>query len=241
MSFISQFKRDPAKIKASFIKDSSGAYITKEECIIYLPKRYIDRGLILLGEENYMVGVFGMFIGEYYSVSMVNGLINMGAPRLLTETIDEIEYYKAIFPPNSIVIKRDKVVTNNKVPFNLFNDMFSRGYVPFYFNYDDFGQLLNTSKKYAGLGFTENVPVFQLITSLLARAGGTKDKFYRQVIKTYSDLTDKPPEFVSLYNVNYSASNTLSKLTGSYFTDGIVSSLINPTKNVERIEELLRA
>ena len=241
MSFLSEYKRDPEAIKAAIVKDSSGAYITKKECSIYIPKRYVDRGLILLGEENYFVGVFAIVVEKSYSVSMVNAMINIGNPQLSVVTIDEMEYYKADFDKNTIIFKKNKVLTNNKIPFKLFNDMLSRGYVPFYFNYDDLGALLNTSKRYASVGFTENVSVLQLIVSLLSRTGGTTDKFYRQAISSYDDIYKKPPQFVALYNVNYSASNTLSKMTGSYFNDGIVSSLITPTKKMERIEEILRS
>jgi hypothetical protein len=237
---ISTLKRDPNKVKEVIVKNN-GVYITKAACSIYIPVRYADKGMIILGEENYFVGVFAIVIDGYYSVTMVNSLINIGNPRLSTVTIDDMEYYKADFEPGTVVFKRDKVLTNNKIPFKLFNDMLSRGYVPFYLNYDDLGSLLNTSKEYAGVGFTENVAVFQLIVSLLSRAKGLKDSFYRQVINSYDDITKNPPNFVALYNVNYSASNTLSKLTGSYFTEGIVSSLVTPTKKVERIEELLRA
>lgn len=235
------YTRSPEHIKKILVKNSSGIYSAGEDLSIYIPTRYEDKGMIRFGEENYIVGVFGLFSGSHYSVSKIVGMVNIGSPKLTKVIIDEIEYYKADFTKGQVVIKRDKIITSNKIPFRLFNDIISRGYVPFYLNYDDIGTLLNTGKKYSAVGFCDKVDVFETITSLIARESSMSEKFYRQSVKGYDDLSKQPPQMNALYNVNYSASNTLSKITGSYFTDGVTSALINSTKKVERIESILRA
>ena len=87
----------------------------------------------------------------------------------------------------------------------------------------------------------ENPEVIQLLTSLVSRNVNNRLQYYRSVVNTRKDLIDNPPAFVPLKSVMYSATNTVNKLVGSYFSEGVVSSLLYPTTRVEPLERILTA
>ena len=47
--------------------------------------------------------------------------------------------------------------------------------------------------------------------------------------------------WTALNNVRDSATNTTTRLGGSYYSEGVISALVNPSTRPERIESLLTA
>jgi hypothetical protein len=69
----------------------------------------------------------------------------------------------------------------------------------------------------------------------LHRAYDDLSVMYRQ-----TDLT-KPPVQLAMREVAHSASSVTSKIVGSFITEGIVASMVNPSKDQSRLENLLRS
>ena len=155
--------------------------------------------------------------------------------------INEVSYYEFYFEANSILIETTHLVRRNLLMFNVLDEFMFQGNVPWYIEYEDLGKLLDTSEYHADSRVGQNYEVTELIASFLARKKDDRTKYYRTVIENFADLKKTPPVFVALKSVFYSATNTLNKLAGSYFNDGVVSALVTPTQNVERIESLLRS
>ncbi|MNJ68815.1 hypothetical protein D3C77_650980 [compost metagenome] len=59
-------------------------------------------------------------------------------------------------------------------------------------------------------------------------------------METYEDIRYTPPTIIPLRNVSYGATNTIAKLTGSRFDEGMTSAIVNPGDRVERTEMVLR-
>ena len=79
-----------------------------------------------------------------------------------------------------------------------------------------------------------------MIVSIISRDPIDKTIYYRNSIKNEQFVKDINPEYVSLSNVLFSATSTLTRLTGSYMSEGIVSALVNESQREERLEALLR-
>jgi hypothetical protein len=58
-------------------------------------------------------------------------------------------------------------------------------------------------------------------------------------VQSIDDIVKKPPVYIPLRSVTYTATNTTNKLAGSYFQEGLVSALVSPSERKERIESIL--
>lgn len=234
-------ERNPARVLPDLITRSDDSVVTKSGCKIYFPVRFAERFLADLGMENICVGMFPIVVGNYYTLINVNAYLSLN-PSLTTKTpIDGVDYYCLTFEPGSIVIKTLELVQNSDIIFRLYDELYSKGKIPWYVGYEDLGSLFDTAKKFAGANVGENAEVVQLLASIVSRDPENRVVYYRQTVNTQADVRNKHPAYVPLRSVYYSATNTVSKLAGSYFADGVTSALINPSDRVEQIEEILRA
>ena len=80
-----------------------------------------------------------------------------------------------------------------------------------------------------------------MILSLQARSNVDRTIYYRQVIQDKNEIKSRNYIWTALNNVRDSATNTTTRLGGSYYSEGVISALVNPSTRPERIESLLTA
>ncbi len=234
--------RDAAKVKACLKELPSGQLLTTQACRIQVPKRFEDRGLAAIGNDTYIYGIYALILEDgSYAVSNIMAMVKINPYKILEVKIDEVSYYEFYFEANSLIVDTVHLVRRNLLMFNVIDEFMFQGNVPWYIEYEDLGKLLDTSEFHADSKVGQSFEVTELIASFLGRKRDDRTKYYRTVIESYADLKKNPPAFVALKSVFYSATNTLNKLAGSYFNDGVVSALVSPSQNVERIEALLRS
>lgn len=124
--------------------------------------------------------------------------------------------------------------------FRIYDEFIAKGRVPWYMGYDELGKLFDTAKTFAGANIGQNHEVTELLVSMIARDPEDRTKYYRQTVKSLGDLVSRPPSIIPLRSVQYSATNTVNKLAGSYWNDALTSALVSPGERTERIEALLR-
>lgn len=233
--------RDASKVLACLKELDDGRLVTTKGCKIYIPARFAERGLASIGIETHIAGIYAIVVGDtHYAVSMVNAMIRIDPTSTLKITIDEEEFYEFEFEPGSTVIMSLQLVRADTLVYKIYDEIIAKGHVPWYLGYADLGKLFDTARKHAGANIGANHEVTELIVSLIARDPADRHRYYRTCIKTLDDLRKKPPAVVPLRSVTYAATNTLNKLAGSYFSEGLVSSLVSPADRVERMEALLR-
>lgn len=238
---IAQLRRDSAAVHANLHELPSGAVVTTKACKIYVPVRFSERGLAELGVETYVVGLFPIVMEEeFYAVCMVNAMLQIKPTSMLRVKIQGIDHYEFSFDAGSVIIADTKLVKNSNITYYLFDEVLSKGRVPWYLNYDDLGNIFDTAKKHADANVGHNKEITHLIVSMIARDKKDRTRYYRSVIQDKSELVTNPPVFIPLRSVVYGATNTVNKLAGSYFNDGTVSALVSPATRVEPIEAILR-
>lgn len=232
--------RDSAKVNSELVTRSDTSVVTKKGCKIYFPVRFTERFLAEVGVDNLCVGLFPIVIEDkYYSLVSVNAMIGLKPSSTNKISFDGTEYYELVFDPGSIVIESLELVKNDVILYRLYDELFSKGKVPWYVGYEDLGNLYDTAQRFAGANVGESPEVIQLLTSLITRNKDKRTEYYRTVIEKRSDLVDNPPAFIPLRSVFYAATNTTNKLAGSYFSDGITSALLSPSDRVEAVEKIL--
>jgi hypothetical protein len=149
------------------------------------------------------------------------------------------EYYEFTFDPGATVMASTDLVRVDTLVYNIYNEIFAKGRIPWYLGYRELAKIYDTAKKHAGANIGANQEVTELLVSIIARNPHNRQQYYRQYAKTHEALAELPA-YIPLRSVSFAATNTLNKITGSYARDGLISALVTPTERVERIEELLR-
>ena len=236
-----RFKRDAGAVQAYLKELPDGRLVTTKGCKIYIPTRYAERGLASIGIETHIVGIYAIVVeDQYYAVCSVNAMQRIEPTSSIKVVFNDEEYYEFTFDPGSTVISSLQLVKTDTLVFKIYDEIISKGRVPWYLGYADLGRLFDTAKYHAGANIGQNHEVTELLISMIARDSKDRRVYYRQSVKTLKDVQDNPPAFIPLRSTTYGATNTTSKLAGSYFKDGLTSALVSPADRVEPIEDILR-
>lgn len=233
--------RDPEYVHTFFNELSDGRLVTNRGCKIYIPARFTEHELAYVGIETRIVGIFAITVEDtHYAVSMVNAMVQIDPTSTIKVLVDGDEYYEFSFDPGATVITSLMLVQTDTLTYKIYNDIFSKGRVPWYLGYDELARIFDTAKYHANANIGQQQEVTELLVSIIARNEENRHLFYRQTIESFDDLKTTPPAFIPLRSVTYAATNTLNKLAGSYAKDGLISALVSPTTRMEPIEAIIR-
>lgn len=239
----SQLRRDAAAVKRTLlVTEGDNSVYTKTGCKVYFPQRFLDRNMAFVGTDNAICGIAAVVLptGEY-SVLVVNAMVPMEPDTIEKVNYLGVDYVEFGFLPGSRLIKTVELVKNDVLVYRINNELISKGNVPWYMNYDDMAGVFDTAAKHAGTNIAENSEVTELIVSLIARDETDRTVYYRSTVASEKDLQNKKVAWIAMMSAAYSATNTLNKLGGSYFTEGALSAMVYPTERMEKIEEIIRA
>lgn len=234
-----QFVRDPDRLYRALAKTNQ-QLIAKEPLRIYIPVRFAEKKLAYVGSDTYIVGIYMIATeDDRYAISSVDAMMQIDPTNVTKVKMQDTEYYEFYFRKGAVVVKNLNLVKNNKLIYDIFNEMITKGKAPWYLNYLDYSKILSSAKKYAGVNVGENHEVMELLASMLARQPDDKTKYYRTMVKTKAEVLSKQPALIALRSVQYSATNTVNKLAGSYFRPALISALNNPSERVTRLDRIL--
>jgi hypothetical protein len=232
--------RDPKRVQAYLEETPSGSLVCKKPVKIYIPVRFAERGLAQIGIETYIVGIYAIVVEDvYYGVSMVNAMLPIQPTATLKIKIGGDEYYEFSFDAGSIVVTSTDLVKTDVLVYKIYDEIISKGRVPWYLGYLELGKIFDTASYHAGANIGMNQEVTELLISMISRNAQDRNLYYRTTVRDLSDLETNQPAFIPMRSVQYAATNTTNKLAGSYFADALNSALVNPATRVERIEKLL--
>jgi hypothetical protein len=239
---VSKLIRDPKRVQAYLEELPDGSLVCKKPVKIYIPARFEERALAQIGIDTYIVGVYAIVVEDtYYGVSLVNAMLPIEPTSTLKIQIEGDDYYEFSFDAGSVVCPSVDLVKNDVLVYKIYDEIISKGRVPWYLGYLELAKIFDTAKYHAGANIGANQEVTELIISMIARDEKDRNKNYRTTITALDQLQTNRPAFIPLRSVQFAATNTTNKLAGSYFSDALVSALVNPSDRVERIESLLRA
>ncbi len=236
----SDFIHDKQSVIKNFETLSDRSVVTKNGCKIFIPKRFVEKGVAEIGSDNYSLGLFPI-VNDDNRFMLVNAIsfIYLKPSAFDTVLIDNEDYIQFSFNKNSVVIKSLNLVQKDTLVYDVFNEMISGGRIPWYFDYIDSASLLDTASTIAGTSIGKNPELIEILIAIVSRQKNNKMQFYRHSLSSKEALKNKP-SIVPLKSVTYSATNTTNKLAGAYFDEGVTSALINPTTKADSIGTILR-
>lgn len=240
----SKLVRNPAGVLATLHEISDelllvDSLVTSAGCKIYVPSRFAERGLAVLGAETYIVGICAIVVGDQYGIMMVNAMIRIDPAENNRVIVNGDEYIEFVFYPGSVVIPNLKLAKTDTLTYKIYDEIIAKARVPWYLTYFDLAKIFDTARQHAGANIGGNKEVTELLISLSARNPKKRTEYYRQIIKDENDIHKLPPYYASLKDVSLSATNAVNKLGGGYFRNGTVSAINSPSERTERLEEIL--
>lgn len=237
---ISKLQRN-ADIVQKALKKSGNSLVATKRCKIYIPESYIGNFLGAMEDDIRIVGIHAIVVDDkYYAVNNTPAMMTVEPSATSIVEVEMVKYMELTFEPGDLVYANLDLVKLNTLIFRIFDNFIAKGKVPWYFSYDDLGQLMLLAKKHGGANLGVEAAILELFVSTMARDPKKRSDFYRHKVKTKEAVGKTQPDYVPLNAVAHTASNTTAKLLGSYFQDGVTSSLNTPSERNESIEDLLR-
>lgn len=236
-----QFRRDPAKVQAACKEGNDGSVIALKKTVIYVPERYVEKQLAVIGAQTFIVGVFAQVVDDAYAVFLGAAMVQVEPTSIATVKFGDETYLELSFDPGARVIVTQEVVQDKILTYRMYDEFISKGHAPWFLSYDDKIQVLFTSDELAGVKLMENHAMLELNAAATCRDPADINRYYRHGITDFHYVDTKAPINIPLMSVAYGTTNTVSRLMGSYWDQGVDSALVNPSSEVENIERLLRS
>lgn len=232
---ISGLKRNPEIIK-SYLKTVRSTVITTEDIRIVFPERYINRGLAIIGNTIKLVSIFAI-LDNYGNYAVVSAPIFQEVVPFSIHDLDvHGDTYKGLsFNSGDVVLPNTILVKSDNFMYDLFDEFYIKGNIPWYLDYTDVSNILAETKKYAGSNIGNNPLTMEIITSMVAKDPKNKQRYFRQV----PDNKNSKPEYVGLSDIYNSYNNTGSRLIGGYFSYGVTTALVSPEKESSTVSKIL--
>jgi hypothetical protein len=237
-----RYRRNAPAVHAALAENKDNQVIAKEPCRIQAPVRFFEVNLGQIGIITSIYGFFALILetGEY-AVMNANAIMEINPYKQTIVTIDDIDYYEFYFDKGDVVIKTTELVKRETLLFNVFDEEIFKGKVPWYAEYEDMGKIFDSAQYHAGSRVADTPEVIEALASIICRDAKDRSMQIRLKAQTYDDVSAEKISFVALKSIYYSVDSTVNKLAGSYFTEGLVSALVNPSNRVEKVESILRA
>lgn len=237
---ITNLKRDARVVNTKLGKVGS-QYLAKERLRVLVPAYYETKKLLTFGAETYFLGFYCIVTEDnYYAIDICPSMIQTDPTSITRTEINGMEYIVFVYEPGDAVIANENVVKDEPIGFDIFNEILAKGLFPWWMNYEDACKIFSKMRKFTGSSIGDNHIIYEVIVSSLARDPEDRGIQYRQGLKNKNDIRNRPPVWSPLRSVQFSAVNTVAKLAGSFFIDGAISALNDPTERVERGEQILR-
>lgn len=232
--------RDPAFIQSNlYIK--GGKIFTKCNTIIEVPKRYLNKELLEIKEYTYVFGVFAIRMKDKYSVSLIPNMFRTMPLNITEYKIGDVEYIQFLYGKDMCILESQEVVMNELLSYNIFDENYMLGKMPWFMEYEDALNVIDNLFTFAGSNVGGNWVANEIITAFITRYKTDRAKFYREVITSKAELAKRDYVFTGIDDVFYSAPTTLNKLAGNYYSDGVISAILQPEKTIGATEKLVRA
>lgn len=234
------FVRDSQRVNRAK-KRSNKQEIALEPMRVQIPARFPHQGLATFENEITFIG-FAAWITEdnRYAVSRVSTFMRTEPSRVNTVSVDGDDYIEMSYEPGDLLVANTSLARYDSVLYNIYDEFQAKGKAPWYMDYDDNAKIFAKSKFYNGVNMNSNPAINELITATICRKAENPKIYYRHAIETREDLKRIESVVVPLRENAYGPSNTIARILGPYLDDNVTGALVNQTKRLERLDELLR-
>ena len=235
------FKRNPELIKSYFRKVKDVTYTSANLRIIF-SERFITKEFVFMGSTIRTISIFAIVDdNNNYAISIAPIFVDLSPYNVSDVMINDVLNKVLYFNKDDIVIVNNTLVKTDSFIYDLFDEFYVKGNIPWFMGYEDVSDILLEAKKYAGSNVGENALTFEILASLVSRNKKNKFEFIRRSITSEKDVPDLNIEFIGLNNIYYSFDSTGARLFGGYYGSGVTTSMADPEKETTIMMDLIRS
>ncbi len=232
-------KHNPKKIENK-ISVSGERFIATDNLYIIFPTRFLNKNLAYIENTVKLIGIFIIIDDDNnYALTNIPNFMTVEPNSISNIQIDGKDYIRLKFQRDSVILSNSKLVMNDDFVFNIFEDFFINGNIPFYLNYEDLLSFFLNARKYANSSVADNPKGIEILISIITRSKNNRTKYLRQVLTSKDELKKDISVYISLSNITEGYHNSISRLTGSYLKEGMVSVLVDPETKASDINDIL--
>lgn len=236
----SAIKHNPDAVEKS-LKYVGNKCVVVQPVQVLFPERWIAKDLASLGAEVHLIGYFVVIDTKgNYGHPMIPAVIRTAPDRVTRISINDEGYIKLEYDPGSDLITSMEVVRDDNIVYYIYSELFEKARIPFYYKYKDRDQFFLETAKYNGFTLGYDPAAIEYLVAFMHRDPDNSDRMYRHRPNAQKDIESIPPSVIGLNDVTTGSNNFITKVTKSYTTAGITSTLNNPARRAERIETMLR-
>lgn len=230
----------PDAVLATLRELPDGSLVTKTGCLVHVPESYRQKQLLSMGEEILMIGYFTIIVGKQYASWQVPAMIRTQPTDMRLVEVEGRSYYEFEYAVGGSVAKSLDLVVDNLNVYPLFEDTIARARTPWFYSYTQMATFFRYAPQYANVNLVPTPSVFEMFIAQQARVNSNRTEPVRRAIKNQKELAQVAPFYIPMRNVEYGATDTTSKLAGSYTAEGLDSALVNPNDKTQPVENILR-
>lgn len=223
----------------SALSEVNESLIAIKPCKIYIPEHYMSCALGNIADVISIAAVYGIVVdNKYYGVSSACALMQTAPSGSNVVDIHGEKYIEFSYQVGDRVIINLNLIRTSTLVYRIYNELITKGKIPWYFDYSDLCFLFDTALLHGGANLNTDSALLELLAACMARTKANRMEFYRH----HPELADRaksPPVYIPLSSVAYGATTTTSKVLGAYFNEGLTSALVTPTREVSSVEDLL--
>ena len=215
--------------------------ITNANIMVLFPDRYINRKLVLMDNVISIVAIYAIVDENNNYCTVLAPIFQTMTPNLIRDVNVDGEPYKALyFDAGDVFIPNNKLIVRDSFIYDLFDEFFIKGKVPWFLNYEQLSNLFAESKKYANTNVGADSMAFEILTAIISRYNKDKKVYFRTVVDK-SNRNALTPTYVGLNNPYYSFDSTGAKLIGSRFGTGLIVGMVEPETKTSVTTDILRS
>ena len=202
----------------------------------YVSSRWEVYGHLEVSDTVTTVGIADLIIDDKYQASLfMMAKIEMDYGEIGTKLIDGIQYYVLTLHHGDRFICNTELIKDSNLVYAIYSEMVGKGNYIYTLDYDHIAFILDQSKSMCDANLKVDHVIFEMIYSHLSR-----DKDNLAIQYRHTDMT-KPAEFIPIRSVSYAPDSTTARVLGSYFEQGLNSSLLQEQgDSLQPLEQLLR-
>lgn len=231
-------KHNPSVIKES-LKHVGTVVKTTKPLRVMFPERYTTKDLAFMGGVVKLVGYFAVVNDKNeYGVMLIPAFYELTPFNVTNVEINGDVNVVLEFEADNVFISNSKIVKTESLYYDVFDEFFVKGKLPWFLSYEMTSDIFLESKKYSGSGIGKNPISYELLAAITSRSNKDKNKQLRHTIKDKKDLSRT---VVGLNNIYYSFDNTASKLFGGYYGQGVTAAIVNKETETTAVADILRS
>lgn len=244
LSLLQSFKRDKDYILSQLVETGDKRLIVKRPLEIHYPEEYMAKTeLFAMGDFIKMLGMFAIVDPETktYALFQIPARVYIPISQFVYYKYQDRRYAKMKFNKGDTLLLSTAIEVDDKIEYWIYDFFIAVNHVPWYMTYEDVLTMYDLSYHHVGLHIASISQLYEMIFANAARNPNNEEMMYRGILKDKSQLTTYPPKWSGLKNITLGPADTFSKVMGSYYDDGLNSSLVSDSAKLTEIEKVLRA